>query len=59
MDGDIARVKRAWLSLLCPAQHLKIDKDAKNGPGGLVLGAGSPLVDIQSTGCRALGAARD
>ena len=39
VDGDIARVKRAWLSLLCPAQHLMIDKDAKNGPGGLVLGA--------------------
>ena len=38
-NGDIAKVKKAWLSLWCPAQYLMIDKDAKNEPGGLVLGA--------------------
>ena len=30
-DGDIAKVKKAWLSLLCPAQYLMIDKDVENG----------------------------
>ena len=28
VDGDIAKAKKAWLSLLCPAQYLMIDKDA-------------------------------
>ena len=47
-----------------------IDKDAKNEPGGLLLGATphgvkiwkngkGTLVDIFSTGCRALGLARN
>ena len=39
VDRDIAKVQKAWRSLLCPAQYLMIDKDAKNELGGLVLGA--------------------
>ena len=38
VDGDIAKVKTAWLSLLCTAQYVMIDKDAKNELGELVLG---------------------
>ena len=61
VDGDIAKAKKAWLSLLCPAQYLMIDRDAKNDPGGLVLSGKweGTLVHIFSTGCCALGLARN
>ena len=41
VDGEIAMVRKAWLSLLCPVQYLMIDKHAKHELGGLVLGATS------------------
>ena len=61
VDGDIAKVKKAWFSLLCPAQYLMIDRDAKNELGGLVFSEKweGALVDIFSTGCCALGLARN
>ena len=70
VDGDIPKVKKAWLSLLCRAQYLMIDKDAKNetwwsGPRCDSMWRDYPehgngtLVDIVSTGCGALGLARN